>query len=115
MSTVCNNEPILVIMAAGMGSRYGGNKQLDVISEQGDIIMDYSLFDAHRAGFKRVAFIIKKDFEDVFKAHIEERAGKVMETYYCYQELTDIPDASRFQLIELSLGEQATRYLQQEM
>lgn len=92
MSTVCNNEPILVIMAAGMGSRYGGNKQLDVISEQGDIIMDYSLFDAHRAGFKRVAFIIKKDFEDVFKAHIEERASKVMETYYCYQELTDIPD-----------------------
>lgn len=85
-------EPILVIMAAGMGSRYGGNKQLDVISEQGDIIMDYSLFDANKAGFKRVAFIIKKDFEETFKAHIEPRAGKVMETYYCFQELTDIPE-----------------------
>ncbi|MBQ0005032.1 MAG: nucleotidyltransferase [Clostridiales bacterium] len=93
-----NREPILVIMAAGMGSRYGGNKQLDIISEQGDIIMDYSLFDAHKAGFKRVAFIIKRDFEETFKSHIEPRAGKVMETYYCFQELSDIPEG--FQIPE---------------
>lgn len=85
-------EPILVIMAAGMGSRYGGNKQLDPISEQGDIIMDFSLFDAYKAGFKRVVFIIKKDFEAVFKSHIEAGAGKVFETHYAYQELTDIPE-----------------------
>lgn len=84
-------EPILVIMAAGMGSRYGGNKQLDTVSEQGDIIMDFSLYDAYKAGFRRVAFIIKKDFEDVFRAHIENGAGKLYETYFCFQELTDIP------------------------
>ncbi|MCF0141204.1 MAG: nucleotidyltransferase [Mogibacterium sp.] len=84
-------EPILIIMAAGMGSRYGGNKQLDCISEQDDIIMDFSLYDAWKAGFKRVIFIIKKDFEETFKSHIEPRAGKVMETHYVYQELTDIP------------------------
>ena len=55
-------EPILVIMAAGMGSRYGGNKQLDEVTDQGDIIMDFSLYDAYQAGFRRVAFVIKMDF-----------------------------------------------------
>ena len=52
-------QPLLVIMAAGMGSRYGGSKQIDPISKEGDIIMDFSLFDAYRAGFRRVVFIIK--------------------------------------------------------
>ena len=64
-------EPILVIMAAGMGSRYGGNKQLDKITDQGDIIMDFSLYDAYQAGFRRVCFIIKHDFEEIFREHIE--------------------------------------------
>lgn len=84
-------EPILVIMAAGMGSRYGGNKQLDQITEQGDIIMDFSLFDAYEAGFRRVCFIIKHDFEEVFKAHIEAGAGKKYEVHYAFQELNDLP------------------------
>lgn len=84
-------EPILVIMAAGMGSRYGGNKQLDAITEQGDIIMDFSLFDAYEAGFRRVCFIIKHDFEEVFRAHIENGAGKKYKTYYAFQELDDLP------------------------
>ena len=85
-------EPILVIMAAGMGSRYGGNKQLDQITEQGDIIMDFSLYDAWQAGFRRICFIIKHDFEEVFKAHIENGAGKKYEVYYAFQEGTDLPD-----------------------
>lgn len=85
-------EPILVIMAAGMGSRYGGNKQLDQITEQGDIIMDFSLFDAYEAGFRRVCFIIKHDFEEVFKEHIENGAGKKYQTYYAFQELDDLPE-----------------------
>ena len=85
-------EPILVIMAAGMGSRYGGNKQLDEITEQGDIIMDFSLYDAYEAGFRRVCFIIKHDFEDVFKAHIEKGAGRKYEVYYAFQELNDLPE-----------------------
>lgn len=84
-------EPILVIMAAGMGSRYGGNKQLDTITAEGDIIMDFSLFDAYEAGFRRVCFIIKHDFEDVFKAHIEKGAGKKYEVHYAFQELDDLP------------------------
>ena len=85
-------EPILVIMAAGMGSRYGGNKQLDQITEQGDIIMDFSLYDAWQAGFKRVCFIIKHDFEEVFREHIENGAGKKYEVYYAFQEGTDLPE-----------------------
>ncbi|MDD6096187.1 MAG: sugar phosphate nucleotidyltransferase [Firmicutes bacterium] len=84
-------EPILVIMAAGMGSRYGGNKQLDEVTEQGDIIMDFSLYDAYQAGFRRVAFVIKKDFEEIFRSHIEAGAGKLFETHYVYQQLDDLP------------------------
>ena len=85
-------EPILVIMAAGMGSRYGGNKQLDQITEQGDIIMDFSLYEAWEAGFRRVCFIIKHDFEEVFKEHIENGAGRKYTTYYAFQEGTDLPE-----------------------
>ena len=85
-------EPILVIMAAGMGSRYGGNKQLDKITEQGDIIMDFSLYDAYEAGFRRVCFIIKHDFEEVFKEHIENGAGRKYEVHYAFQEGTDLPE-----------------------
>lgn len=84
-------EPILIIMAAGMGSRYGGPKQIDPITTEGDIIMDFSLYDAYQAGFRRVAFIIKSDFEEKFRAHIEKRAGKLFKTYYLHQEVTDIP------------------------
>lgn len=84
-------EPILVLMAAGMGSRYGGNKQLDEVTDQGDIIMDFSLYDAYQAGFRRVAFVIKRDFEEVFKSHIEAGAGKLFETHYVYQQLDDLP------------------------
>ena len=79
-------------MAAGMGSRYGGNKQLDSITAEGDIIMDFSLFDAYEAGFRRVCFIIKHDFEDVFKEHIEKGAGKKYEVHYAFQELSDLPE-----------------------
>ena len=89
---VLSMEPILVIMAAGMGSRYGGNKQLDEITDQGDIIMDFSLYDAYQAGFRRVCFIIKRDFEAVFRDHIENGAGKKFKTYYAFQELDDLPE-----------------------
>ncbi len=84
-------EPILVIMAAGMGSRYGGNKQLDPITEQGDIIMDFSLYDGYEAAFRRVCFILEHDFEEVFKTHIEEGAGKKYEVHYAFQEGDDLP------------------------
>ena len=71
-------EPVLVIMAAGMGSRYGGLKQVDPVDEDGHIIIDFSIYDAVRAGFKKVIFIIKKENEQIFRERIGDRmAGHV--------------------------------------
>lgn len=86
------NKPVLVIMAAGMGSRYGGLKQLDPVDNDGHIIMDFSMYDARRAGFEKVVFIIKRENEADFKEAVGNRIAKYMETAYVYQELSNIPD-----------------------
>jgi hypothetical protein len=85
-------EPILVIMAAGMGSRYGGLKQIDPVDPQGHIIMDYSVYDAMQAGFKKIVFVIKKQIEKDFKEAIGHRIEKIAEVHYVYQELAKIPE-----------------------
>ena len=85
-------KPVLVIMAAGMGSRYGGLKQIDPVDEQGDIIMDFSIYDAVKAGFEKVVFIIKKENEADFKEAIGNRVSQHVETAYVFQELTNLPD-----------------------
>ena len=72
-------KPILVVMAAGMGSRYGGLKQIDPVGSHGQIIIDYSIFDARRAGFETVVFIIKHEIEDAFKEAIGNRLSKIMD------------------------------------
>jgi len=86
------NKPVLVIMAAGMGSRYGGIKQLDPVDNNGHIIMDFSMYDAKKAGFEKVVFIIKKEMEADFKTAVGNRISKYMETEYAYQELLNVPD-----------------------
>lgn len=85
-------KPVLVIMAAGMGSRYGGLKQIDPIDEQGQIIMDFSIYDAKRAGFEKVIFIIKKENEEDFKQCIGNRLHTQMEIEYVYQDLENLPE-----------------------
>lgn len=85
------NEPVLVIMAAGMGSRYGGLKQMDPISKEGEIILDFSMYDAMMAGFKKVVFVIKHEIEEDFKKLIEGKADQFMDVSYAFQELDDIP------------------------
>lgn len=85
------NKPVLVVMAAGMGSRYGGLKQIDPVDAAGDIIMDFSLFDAKAAGFEDVVFIIKREHEADFRAVLDERLAGQLRVTYCYQELTDLP------------------------
>ena len=85
-------EPTLVIMAAGMGSRYGGLKQVDKITETGEIIIDFSLYDAMLAGFNRAIFIIREEHRDLFREIIDERAGRFMQIEYAYQKLDDIPE-----------------------
>ena len=85
------NKPVLVVMAAGMGSRYGGLKQIDPVGGHGQLIIDYSIYDAHRAGFDTVIFVIKRQIEDSFKAAIGDRLSQVMDVRYAYQELDDLP------------------------
>lgn len=85
------NKPVLVIMAAGMGSRYGGLKQIDPVDEQGHIIIDFSIYDAIRAGFEKVVFIIKKANEKDFMEAIGNRIAKQIQVEYVFQELDHIP------------------------
>lgn len=85
------NKPVLVIMAAGMGSRYGGLKQIDPIDAEGHIIMDFSMYDAKRAGFEKAVFIIKEENEADFRAAIGDRVSRFMEVEYAYQRLDNLP------------------------
>ena len=85
-------KPVLVIMAAGMGSRYGGLKQLDPVGNHGQLIIDYSIYDARRAGFETVVFVIKPEIEADFKTAIGDRVSKVMDVKYAYQLKEDLPE-----------------------
>lgn len=86
------DKPVLVIMAAGMGSRYGGLKQLDPVDNEGHIIMDFSMYDAKRAGFEKVIFIIKKEYESDFKEAVGDRMAEYMEVEYAFQEISAVPE-----------------------
>jgi len=85
-------KPVLVIMAAGMGSRYGGLKQLDPVGNHGQLIIDYSIYDARRAGFETVVFVIKPEIEDDFKRCIGDRVSRAMDVKYVYQLKEDLPE-----------------------
>jgi NDP-sugar pyrophosphorylase family protein len=85
-------KPTLVILAAGMGSRYGGLKQIDPVGPDGETIMDYSIHDAARAGFGRVVFVIRRGFAEVFKQQVAARAERRLAVDYAYQELADVPE-----------------------
>ncbi len=84
-------EPALVILAAGMGSRFGGLKQIAPIGDNGEIIIEFSVFDAIRAGFKKIVFIIKKENEEDFERLVGSKVRPFAEVHYCYQSMDDIP------------------------
>ena len=84
-------KPTLVVLAAGMGSRYGGLKQVDPVGPSGEAILDYSVFDAHRAGFGKVVFIIRKDFETEFREKVGAKYEGILPVEYCFQDINDIP------------------------
>lgn len=84
-------KPILVILAAGMGSRYGGLKQIDSVGSNGESIIDFTIFDAHQAGFNKVVLIIRKEHEEAFKKCLTDKVSKIMEVEFVYQDLNDIP------------------------
>lgn len=85
-------KPVLVVMAAGMGSRYGGLKQMDPMDNEGHVIVDFSVYDAMLAGFEKVIFIIKKENEAIFKERIGNRISNRMQVEYVYQELNNLPE-----------------------
>ena len=89
------DRPVLVIMAAGMGSRYGGLKQIDTVDDDNDKIIDFSIFDAKRAGFGKVIFIIKKENLELFKEAVGDAVSKHIEVEYVFQDLSDIPKGEK--------------------
>lgn len=85
-------KPTLVVLAAGMGSRYGGLKQVDPVGPSGEAILDYSVYDAIRGGFGKVVFIIRRDFETEFKEKVGKKYEGMIEVDYCYQDINDLPE-----------------------
>ncbi|MBE6154649.1 MAG: nucleotidyltransferase [Firmicutes bacterium] len=85
-------EKTLVVMAAGMGSRFGGLKQIEPVGPNGEFIIDYSIYDAKRAGFTKVVFVIKKENEKIFKETIGKRLENNIKVEYAFQELTSVPE-----------------------
>lgn len=85
-------EPVLLVMAAGLGSRYGGMKQIAPVGKNQEIIIDYSLYDAYRAGFKKAVFIIKEENLADFKERMDKGAGKYLDIVYVFQDINNIPD-----------------------
>ncbi|MBQ6655123.1 MAG: nucleotidyltransferase [Erysipelotrichaceae bacterium] len=85
-------EPALVILAAGMGSRYGGLKQVDTVGNNGESIIDFSIYDAYRAGFRKLVLIIRKEHEDLFEQQIAGKLRGYMDVYYAYQDINDLPN-----------------------
>lgn len=84
-------KPVLVVLAAGMGSRYGGLKQMDPVGGHGQSIVDYSVYDARRAGFEQVIFVIKREIEADFRQTVGDRVARGMDVAYAFQQLEDIP------------------------
>lgn len=87
-------KPTLVVLAAGLGTRYGGRaglKQVDPVGPSGEIIMDYSIYDAARSGFRKVVFVIKREMEEFFRENIGRRVSSALETAYAFQEMEDLP------------------------
>ncbi len=87
-------EPVLVILAAGMGSRYGGLKQIDTVGSNGESIIDFSIYDAIRAGFKKVVLIIRKEHEEAFRKNLTDKIAGKIEVAFAYQDLQDVPEGT---------------------
>lgn len=85
-------EPVLVVLAAGLGSRYGGLKQIDTVGNNGESIIDFSIYDAYQAGFRKVVLIIRKEHEELFDLHIGNKIRPFMDVAYAYQDVHDLPE-----------------------
>jgi NDP-sugar pyrophosphorylase family protein len=89
-------KPTLLVLAAGMGSRYGGNKQLDEVGPSGETIIDYSIYDAIRAGFGKIVFVIRRDIEEQVKERFVKKLKGKIEVDYVFQEITNVPEGAAY-------------------
>ncbi len=103
-------KPTLLLLAAGMGSRYGGLKQLDGLGPNGETIMDYSIYDAIKAGFGKIVFIIRKDFEEQFRQQVLAKYEGHIPAELVFQSIDALPEASKCQKEEKNHGEPITLY-----
>lgn len=87
-----SNQPTLLVLAAGMGTRYGGLKQLESIGPSGETLMDYSIFDARKAGFQRVVFLIRKEMHETFEEQVGSKYENILDVEYAYQDKDDLPN-----------------------
>jgi CTP:molybdopterin cytidylyltransferase MocA len=85
-------KPTLLVLAAGMGTRYGGNKQLDEVGPSGETIIDYSIYDAIRAGFGKIVFVIRRDIEEQVRDRFVNKLKGKIEIDYVFQEITNLPE-----------------------
>jgi NDP-sugar pyrophosphorylase family protein len=92
MTSEEKKSPTLLVLAAGLGSRYGGLKQLEKIGPSGETLMDYSIHDAHRAGFSRVVFLIRKEMREQFESQVGKKYTGILEVAYAYQDKNDLPE-----------------------
>lgn len=89
-------KPTLLVLAAGMGSRYGGNKQLDEVGPSGETIIDYSIYDAIRAGFGKIVFVIRRDIEEQVKERFVKKLKGKIEVDYVFQEISNVPEGASY-------------------
>jgi hypothetical protein len=85
------SEPTLIIMAGGIGNRYGGLKQIEPVGPGGEILIDYAIYDAIRAGFGKIVFLIRREIEDIFRERVGKAVEQSVETVYVFQDLSDLP------------------------
>src|SRR5512142_333805 len=86
-----SQQPTLIVMAAGIGSRYGGLKQVDPLGPHGEIVIDYSIYDALRAGFDKIVFLIREEIEDIFREKVGRTVEQRVDTEYVMQDLCNVP------------------------
>ena len=91
MTSESGNSPTLLVLAAGMGSRFGGLKQLEKIGPSGETLMDYSIHDAKNAGFSRVVFLIREEMQEQFEAQVGRKYEGILKVNYAYQDKNDLP------------------------
>ena len=91
MTSESSNSPTLLVLAAGLGSRYGGLKQLEQIGPSGETLMDYSIYDAHQAGFTRVVFLIREEMREQFESQVANKYDGILDVDYAYQDKNDLP------------------------